>query len=242
MTKYILLKILAIMLLLIICPLVVRGEERDDWDEKTKSVGLEYFYVEEIILNSSAHTVKLIDLNEDGVKEIIYLYESFSYPQTEAEKFQHPSLYLHILSYNPASRGYQSQQIIKIPAGVVNIIIGNFLPAQGKEIAFASYDNVFCYKIMEQNNSLPPIYDETAINLVSDLSERTIFCLSERYYLYCIVSEGEDINNDTIDDLIIPVKEGFLVCWGPYQNGNPTKTQIIKSRSSSSIKATSDTF
>jgi len=60
--------------------------QRGDLDEETQPIGLEYFNIKEITLSGHSDTFKLLDINNDGVKEIIYI-------QTEP-------LSLEILSYD----------------------------------------------------------------------------------------------------------------------------------------------
>lgn len=221
MRKYLLL----IIFIFIALPLFA---QRGDLDEETQPIGLEYFSIKEITLNGHSDTFKLIDINNDGVKEIIYI-------QTEP-------LSLEILSYDKSIPGYRLQQTVKIPVGVMIICIGNYSPISGKEIAFYTSDNVFCY---QQNND--SIYNEERIPLAS---EQSIFYPSEiganrletNTGAIPLIKEGDDINNDGIDDLIIPTKDGYLICWGPYENARPSKKQIINQPSSQSIKTSDSSF
>ena len=57
-----------------------------------------------------------------------------------------------------------------------------------------------------------------------------------------LIKEGEDINNDGIDDLIIPTKDGYLIYWGPYENTKPARKQIINQPAAQSIKTTDSSF
>lgn len=218
--------------------------ERGDLDEETQPAGLEHFIIKEIPLNGVTSSVKLIDLNQDGIKEIIYLYEEVisstatsngTNEETISGILRQDSLYLQILSFDRSLNEYHSQQIIKLPSGVGIISIGNYTASIGKEIAFYTSSGIFCYQRFEHND----IYTETPIQLIQD---PTILHVVERYYPNPVLQEGEDINNDGIDDFIIPTKEGYLICRGPYQNGTPTKKQIIEQPPSQSIKTTADTF
>ncbi|HLD36441.1 MAG TPA: VCBS repeat-containing protein [Planctomycetota bacterium] len=225
--------------------------QRGDMDEETQPIGIEYFNTKDIAINGRLESFNLIDLNNDGVKEIIYI--------------QIEDLSLEILSYDKSTSGYRLQQTMKIPAGVMVICIGNYLsfgatqdkqtsglPAglptgqagrHGKEIAFYTSDSVFCYK---QNNS--SIYIEEGIPLSS---EPSIFYPPAQpetppsetgINAIPLIKEGEDINNDGIDDLIIPTKDGYLICWGPYENAIPSKKQIIGQPAAQTIKTTDSSF
>jgi hypothetical protein len=236
--------IVIIIILFITSSSVIFTKERGDLDEETQPIGLEHFIIKDTPLNGATSLVKLIDLNQDGIKEIVYLYEgvtsstatsSTTDEETKSQILRQNPLYLHILSFDRSLNEYHSQQIIKVPAGVGIINIGNYSTSIGKEIAFFTLDGIFCYNRSEQND----IYTETPIQLIQ---EQTIFHTVERYYPNPVLQEGEDINNDGIDDFIIPTKEGYLVCWGPYQGGNPAKKQIIKQPPSQSIKTTADSF
>ena len=92
--------------------------QRGDLDEETQPIGLEHFNIKDIAINGRLDSFNLIDLNNDGVKEIIYI-------QTEP-------LSLEILSYDKSISEYRLKQTIKIPAGAMIICIGDYLPADGK--------------------------------------------------------------------------------------------------------------
>src|SRR3989339_705594 len=156
-----------VIILILLSPLFIFAQ-RGDMDEATQPIGLEYFNTKDIAINGRLESFNLIDLNNDGVKEIIYI--------------QIEDLSLEILSYDKSTSGYRLQQTMKIPAGVMAICIGNYLSfgatqdkqtsglraglptgqagRHGKEIAFYTSDSVFCYK---QNNS--SIYIEEGIPL-----------------------------------------------------------------------------
>ncbi|MFH1229946.1 MAG: VCBS repeat-containing protein [Planctomycetota bacterium] len=235
------LKLISVIFILIIIILfftpspVMFAKERGDLDEETQPVGLEHFIIKDILLNGTASSVKLIDLNQNGMKEIIYLYEGVTSSTATSNISLSTVLYLQILSFDRSLNEYYSQQIIKVPAGVGIISIGNYSTSKGKEITFYTSNGIFCYQRSEQND----VYIETPVPLIND---PTILYAVERYYPNPVLKEGEDINNDGIDDFIIPTKDGYLVCWGPYQKGIPARKQIIKLSPSQSIKTTEDTF
>ena len=221
-------KYIATIIIFLLFPLFIYAQ-RGDLDEETQPIGLEYFNIKEIPLSGHSDTFKLIDLNNNGIKEIVYIQiETFS---------------LEILSYDKSISEYRLQQTIKIPSGVMIISIGNYLQTNGKEIAFYTSDTIFCYK-----NNGGKTYNEEKIPLASepsifyppaqtnaDLSGNTINAIP-------LIKEGEDINNDGIDDLIIPTKNGYLISWGPYEKAGLSKKQIINQPASQSIKTTDSSF
>ena len=225
--------IIIVLILLLSLPLFA---QRGDLDEETQPIGLEHFNIKDITINGHLESFNLIDLNNDGVKEIIYI-------QTE-------TLSLEILSYDKSSSEYRLKQTMKIPAGAMVICIGNYLSlgatrdkqTDGKEIAFSTSDSVFCYK--QNDNS---IYNEEKIPLAS---EQSIFHPSEpgantletNTSTIPLIKEGEDINNDGIDDLIIPTRDGYFISWGPYENAKSSKRQIINQPATQSIKTTDSSF
>ncbi|MFH0888774.1 MAG: VCBS repeat-containing protein [Planctomycetota bacterium] len=259
--KFISVVFVLIIIILFVTPSpVMFATERGDLDEETQPVGLEHFIIKEIPLNGVTSSVKLIDLNHDGIKEIIYLYEAVTSPtatsngtneETISQILRQDSLYLHILFFDRSINEYRSKQIIKVPAGAGIISIGNYTVAIGKEIAFYTTSGIFCYQRFGPSGQQgevqgspargenDDIYAETPVQLIQD---PTIFHAVERYYPNPILQEGEDINNDGTDDFIIPTRAGYLICRGPYQNGTPAKKQIIEQPPSQSIKTTRDTF
>ncbi|MBI5779656.1 MAG: VCBS repeat-containing protein [Planctomycetes bacterium] len=209
-----------IIVLFLLLPLSVFAQ-RGDLDEETQPIGLEHFSIKDIAINGHSESFNLIDLNNDGIKEIIYI-------QTETAS-------LEILSYDKSNSEYRPKQTIKIPAGAMIIYVGNYLPAGGAEIAFYTSDSVFCYKQADGSG-----YNEERILLAS---EQSIFYPSEtNTNALPLIKEGADINNDGIDDLIIPTKDGYLICWGPYENAKPARKQIINQPASHAIKTSDSSF
>jgi hypothetical protein len=180
-------------------------------DEATQPAGLEYYNIKDLELPGSPGDFQAIDLDNDGIKEIIYI---------NAETFS-----LEILSYDKDAAEYSIRKSIKIQPGTSLISIGNYRAnVKEKDFAFYTSEGVFGYQpLVTEETIFFPTANQTGENQP-------------------IWQESSDLNNDGIDDLIIPTQDGYLICWGPYSGGQPAKKQLISQPADQSIKTTNLTF
>ncbi|MDI6786876.1 MAG: hypothetical protein QME51_00695, partial [Planctomycetota bacterium] len=221
------------LMLFVLFPFSLSSSGRGDFDKKTQSSGLENFTITEIFLKGQTEWLRLIDLNDDGFKELLYIHR--------AEINGSAQLVLEILDYAQKDKQYHSTHpAFRIPDGTAIISIGNYLPSKGKEIVLYQQKGVSCYE-SELGDDLVPFRTPTLLVKVGE-GEEVIFFPSGQYSPSPFFQEAIDINNDGIDDLVIPTKSGYLLCWGPYQNGVPARKQVISCPAKESIEAGKSSF
>ena len=139
-------------------------------------------------LESFPKDMKMVDLNEDGLKDIFIVTRSS-----------------FIIFWQKESGGFSKDpdQILKFGQGLKAVDIGEVDFADGKEIICIGHQGVFYYRHQKNGNFL---------NDPQPLIEKPLSFPSTASYP-SIVNFTRDLNSDGLDEILVPTEKGMMLFW-----------------------------